>query len=508
MSETTLYETAHIIAGEPFTGKGTQTAPIFCPATGVQVGETRLADVEDVRHAIEVAEAASAAWADTSPVTRARVIFEFRALMMKDMDNLAEIIAREHGKTVSDAKGEVIRAIDVVEHACGIPSHLRGDNSEIGSSGIEIRSYRMALGTVAAISPFNFPIMIPTWQVVMAIACGNSVVLKPSEKVPTATNRMVELFYQAGLPKGVLNLVNGDKQAVDTLLTDPRIKAVGFVGSTPVARYVYETGTANGKRVQAFGGAKNHAIVMPDANIDFVADSIVGAAYGAAGERCMAISVAVPVGEDTAEALRGALVERVGALRLAPSMDDADFGPVISAEHKSRVNGYVDTGVREGADLVVDGRSFDIGRQGYEDGFYVGASLFDHVTRDMKIYQDEIFGPVLGVARTDDYEEAIDLLNGHRYGNGAAIFTNNGKISQHFLKNAQAGSVGVNVPIPVPLAFYTFGGWKDSSFRSHNMNGQDVVEFYTQLKTATVRFPEMGSDGPAFTMPTFGAAAH
>lgn len=508
MTEAQIYETGHIIGGDRYAGSSARTAPIFCPATGAEIGHTRLADEADVLHAIEVAEAAFPSWADTSPVTRARVIFEFRALMMKDMDNLASIIAREHGKTFSDAKGEVIRAIDVVEHACGIPSHLRGDNSDIGSSGIEIRSYRMPLGTVAAISPFNFPIMIPTWQVVMAIACGNSVVLKPSEKVPTATNRMVELFYQAGLPKGVLNLVNGDKIAVDTLLKDRRIKAVGFVGSTPIARYVYETGTANGKRVQAFGGAKNHAIIMPDANIDFVADSIVGAAYGAAGERCMAISVAVPVGEDTAVALRGALTDRVGALRLGPSMDDGDFGPVISAEHKTRVNGYVDTGVAEGAELVVDGRNFEIGRQGYENGFYVGASLFDHVTRDMKIYQDEIFGPVLSVARTSDYEEALDLMNGHRYGNGAAIFTNNGKISQHFLKNAQAGSVGINVPIPVPLAFYTFGGWKDSSFRSQNMNGQDVVEFYTQLKTATVRYPETGSDGPAFTMPTFGAAAH
>lgn len=502
MTDQKLYETNHIVNGDAFTGESDRFSPIYCPATGAQVGRTRMATEADVRHAIDRAEAAAFNWAETSVIKRSRIIMEFRNLMMQDMDNLAEIIAREHGKTFADAKGEVIRGIEVVEHATGIPSHMRGENSDLGSTGIEIRSYRMPLGVVAAISPFNFPIMIPTWQVVMAVACGNSIVLKPSEKVPTATNRMVELFYQAGLPKGVVNIVHGDKLAVDTILTDPRVRAVGFVGSTPIAKYVYETGTANGKRVQAFGGAKNHGIIMPDADIDFVADALVGAAYGAAGERCMAISVAVPVGEQTAGALREAITPRVRDLKLAPSMDDGDFGPVISAEHKARVNNYVSLGVEEGADLVVDGRDFQVGLQGYENGYYVGASLFDHVTPDMKIYQDEIFGPVLGITRTGSYEEALGRLNGHRYGNGAAIFTQNGKVSQHFVKNAMAGSIGVNVPIPVPLAFYTFGGWKDSAFRSHNMNGQDVVQFYTQLKTATVRYPETGSEGPAFTMPT------
>lgn len=498
-----IYTTDHLIAGLPLQGAGQVMGPIFCPATGQQVGQTRFATVAEVETAIGAAQDAFPAWAETSPVNRARVIFRFRELVLADIDNLARIIAREHGKTYSDAKGEVQRAIDVIEHACGIPSHLRGDNAEIGASGIEIRSFRTPLGVVATISPFNFPVMVPTWLLVMAIACGNTVVVKPSEKVPTATVRIAELFHQAGLPAGVLNVVNGDKVAVDVLLSDPRVKAVGFVGSTPIAKYVHDTATANGKRVQAFGGAKNHAIVMPDADMDFVADALVGAAYGAAGERCMAISVAVPVGQDTADRLIGAMVPRIAALRLGPSMDDGDFGPVISAEHKARVNGYVDIGVAEGAELVVDGRNFAVGKQGYENGYYVGASLFDHVTPAMKIYQEEIFGPVLSVARTDSYDEALRLLNNHRYGNGAAIFTQNGKVSQHFIKYAQAGSVGVNVPIPVPLAFFTFGGWKDSAFRSHNMNGQDAVQFYTQLKTATVRYPETGSEGPAFTMPTF-----
>jgi len=501
----TLYQTEHYISNKPYSGNDGKTGPLFCPETGKQVGNVNFASVEDTKFAIEQAEKAFSGWSETSPVSRARVIYNFRQLMIDEMDNLARIISREHGKTYSDAKGEIQRGIDVVEHACGIPSHLRGENSEIGSSGIEIRSYRFPLGVVASITPFNFPVMVPVWLFVMAIACGNTVVVKPSEKAPTATVRLAELFAQAGLPEGVLNVVNGDKTAVDVLLTDKRVKAIGFVGSTPIANYIYTTGSAHGKRVQAFGSAKNHAIIMPDADIDFVADSLVGAAYGAAGERCMAISMAVTVGQDTANKMVEALVPRIKNLNLGPSMEDGDFGPVISAEHRDRVNGYVDIGVAEGADLVVDGRDFKMTKQGYEDGYYVGASLFDNVTTDMRIYKEEIFGPVLGIARTDNYDEALNLLNGHNCGNGAAIFTQNGKIAQHFVKTAEAGAVGVNVPIPVPLSFFTFGGWKDSAFTAHNMNGQEVVHFYTQTKTATVRFPEVGSEGPAFTIPTFDA---
>lgn len=497
------YTVNHIVSGQPFKGNGDRFGPIFSPETGDQIGQVHLASEDDTLHAIEKAHAAFDDWSVTSPVVRARIIFKYRELLIQHTEEMAQIISRENGKTVGDAKGELSRAIELLEHAVGIPTHLRGENTDLGASGLEIRSYRFPLGVVASISPFNFPVMTAVWLFAMAIACGNTVILKPSEKVPSSTNRLVELFNEAGLPDGVLNVINGDKTAVDVLLRDERVKAVGFIGSTPIAKYIYTTGTAHGKRVQAFGGAKNHAIIMPDSDIDFVADTLTGAAYGAAGARCMAVTVAVPVGKETADNLVEAMAPRVRNLNVSPSSAEGDFGPVITAEHRDRIATFVESGVQEGASLIVDGRDPEIKQQGYENGFYMGGSLFDNVTTDMKIYREEIFGPVLSVTRTGSYEEAINRLNGHQYGNGASIFTQNGKVAQHFIKNAQAGSVGVNVPIPVPLSFYTFGGWKDSSFRSHNVNGQDVVMFYTQTKTATVRFPNNDSAGPAFSMPTF-----
>jgi malonate-semialdehyde dehydrogenase (acetylating)/methylmalonate-semialdehyde dehydrogenase len=417
------------------------------------------------------------------------------------MDSLAALLSSEHGKTIADAKGDIQRGLEVIEFATGIPHLLKGEYTEGAGTGIDVYSMRQPLGVVAAITPFNFPAMIPLWKAGPALACGNAFVLKPSERDPSVPLRLAELFLEAGLPAGVFNVVNGDKEAVDTLLHDPRVKAVGFVGSTPIAQYIYETATANGKRAQCFGGAKNHAIVMPDADLDDVADQLIGAGYGSAGERCMAISVAVPVGEETADRLVAKLTERVHKLNIGRSDDPgADLGPLVGQDGVNRVNNYVQIGVDEGADLVVDGRGLTV--EGAENGYFVGASLFDNVTPEMRIYKEEIFGPVVSVVRAKDYEEGLRLANEHEYGNGVAIFTRDGDTARDFAARVQVGMVGINIPIPVPIAYYTFGGWKRSGFGDLNQHGPDSIRFYTKTKTVTQRWPSGQKESNAFVIPT------
>ena len=419
------------------------------------------------------------------------------------MEPLAQLLAREHGKTVADAKGDIQRGVEVIEFCVGIPQLLKGEYTDAAGPGIDIYSMRQPLGVVAGITPFNFPAMIPMWKFGPAIACGNAFILKPSERDPGVPLRLAELMIEAGLPPGVLNVVNGDKEAVDALLDDPDVMAIGFVGSTPIAEYIYARGCANGKRVQCFGGAKNHMVIMPDADMDQAVDALIGAGYGSAGERCMAISVAVPVGKAAADALMKKLTPRVEALRIGPSTDSgADYGPLISAQALARVRDYVDIGLKEGATLAVDGRGFTM--QGYEHGFYMGGCLFDHVTKDMRIYKEEIFGPVLSVVRAETYEESLALCNDHEYGNGVAIYTRDGDAARDFTSRVQVGMVGVNVPIPVPLAYYTFGGWKRSGFGDLNQHGPDAVRFYTKTKTVTSRWPTGIKAGAAFTMPVMG----
>jgi malonate-semialdehyde dehydrogenase (acetylating)/methylmalonate-semialdehyde dehydrogenase len=420
-----------------------------------------------------------------NPQKRARVLTRFVALVQYEIDSLARLLSSEHGKTIADAKGDIQRGLEVIEFATGIPHLLKGEFSGSAGTGIDVYSLRQPLGVVAGITPFNFPAMIPLWKAGPALACGNAFILKPSERDPSVPLRLAELFIEAGLPAGVLNVVNGDKEAVDALLHDPRVKAVGFVGSTPIASYIYATATANGKRAQCFGGAKNHAIVMPDADLDDVADQLIGAGYGSAGERCMAISVVVPVGAQTADRLRAKLVERIGELRVGRSDDlDADFGPLVTQAALDRVNEYIQIGVDEGAELVVDGRDFAL-----DGGFFAGASLFDRVTPDMRIYEEEIFGPVLTMVRARDYEQALRLPSEHDYGNGVAIFTRDGDTARDFASRVDVGMVGVNVPIPVPIAYHTFGGWKRSGFGDLNQHGPDAIRFYTKTKTVTQRWP-------------------
>lgn len=496
------YTVSHFVAGETWDGSGDRFGDILNPAKGCVQGKVQFATTEDVSHVVDVAEKAFLNWSVKSPVARARIMFRFRDLVTAEIDSLAEDLSREHGKTFTDAKGDIIRGLDVVEFACGIPHLLKGENSELGASGIDIRSYRFPLGVVAGITPFNFPAMIPMWMFAVAVACGNTFVMKPSEKDPTVPVRLAELFMKAGAPAGVLNVVHGDKVAVDAILHEPRIKAVSFVGSTPIASYVYATGTANGKRVQAMGGAKNHAIIMPDANMDFVIDSMVGAAFGSAGERCMALPVAVPVGKKTADEFVEKMIPRVKELAIQTPMDDKDLGPLVSSVHMDSVKNYVNIGVEEGADLLVDGRDFEMKQTGYENGYFMGGCLFDNVTTEMKIYQEEIFGPVLSVVRTESYEEACVLPTKHKYGNGVAIFTQDGRVAQHFATTVEVGMVGINVPIPVPLGFHTFGGWKSSAFGDHNQHGPEGIRFYTKVKTVTSRWPEGVSEGSEFTIPT------
>ena len=478
----------HWINGKPWDGTPARTGPVFDPATGTQQAEVAFASVADVDAAVESSKQAFATWRDSSLSTRASIMFRFRELLVAHREDIAKVLTAEHGKTLADALGEVQRGLEVVEFACGIPHLLKGEFSEQVSSGVDTFTLRQPLGVVAGITPFNFPAMVPMWMYPIAIACGNTFVLKPSEKDPSASMLAAELFSEAGLPDGVLNVIHGDKVAVDRLLVHPDVAAVSFVGSTPIARYVYETGTKAGKRVQALGGAKNHMIVLPDADMDLAADSAVSAGYGSAGERCMAISVIVTVG-DAAEKLLPRMQERIEALKVGPGMEDgAEMGPLITGQHRDRVAGYVDAGVESGADLLIDGRGLSV--TDHEEGFFIGPTLFDRVTADMSIYRDEIFGPVLSNVRVDTYQEAIDLINANPYGNGTAVFTNDGGAARKFQNEIQVGMVGINVPIPVPLSFYSFGGWKDSIFGSHAIYGPDGIHFYSRQKVVIGRWPD------------------
>ncbi|MFP5469194.1 MAG: CoA-acylating methylmalonate-semialdehyde dehydrogenase, partial [Alphaproteobacteria bacterium] len=460
------------------------------------------ASAAEMRAAIDNAAGAFPGWAAENPQKRARVMFRFKQLVEDNMDQLAELLSREHGKVIADSRGDIQRGLEVIEFACGIPHLSKGEFTEGAGPGIDMYSMRQPLGVCAGITPFNFPAMIPMWMFGIAIACGNTFICKPSEKDPSVPLRLAELMQQAGLPDGVLNVVIGDKEAVDTILTDPRIQAVSFVGATATAQYIYATAAANGKRVQAMGGAKNHMIIMPDADMNQVSDALIGASYGSAGERCMAISVAVPVGKGTGDALIAALRPRVESLKVGLSTDpEADYGPMVTAEHLEKVKGYIDIGVKEGAKLVVDGRGFKL--QGYENGFYMGGCLFDNVTPDMRIYQEEIFGPVLCVTRAENFEDALRLPTEHQYGNGVSIFTRDGDAAREFASRVQVGMVGINVPIPVPLAYHSFGGWKRSAFGDTNQHGTEGVKFYTKIKTVTARWPAMGvRSGADFTIPT------
>ena len=477
----------HFLSNAPWSGTSDRTSDIYNPATGAVSGKVTLASTADVDKVVETAAAALPRWAATPPAKRSMVMFEFRDVLKKNIDELAELLSAEHGKTLPDAKGEIARGIEVIEFACGIPQVLKGEYSEAVSSGVDSFSVRQPVGVVAGITPFNFPAMVPLWMYPVAIACGNTFILKPSERDPSVVMRIAELLAEAGLPEGVFNVVNGDKEAVDALLNNPRVDAVSFVGSTAIGQYIYSRGTANGKRVQALCGAKNHLVVMPDADMDQVTDALIGSAYGSAGERCMAVSVAVPVGEETADRLVKALEPRIRALKVAPYTDpESELGPVVSKASYDRIHDYIQQGLDKGANLVVDGR--DISLQGYEDGYFVGGCLFDNVTRDMSIYTDEIFGPVLSVVRAESYEEALDMINSHEYGNGTAIFTQDGDAARDFWARAQIGMVGVNVPIPVPVAYHSFGGWKRSLFGDHHIHGMEGVRFYTRLKTMTTRW--------------------
>ncbi|AZO65644.1 CoA-acylating methylmalonate-semialdehyde dehydrogenase [Mesorhizobium mediterraneum] len=496
-----MIEYGHFIGGKRVAGTSGRKQDVMQPMDGTVRGTVALASQAELRAAVENARAAQPGWAATNPQRRVRVLMKFLELVAKEYDSLADILAREHGKTIADAKGDIQRGLEVVEVCIGAPHMMKGEFTDGAGPGIDVYSMRQPLGVVAGITPFNFPAMIPLWKIAPAIACGNAFILKPSERDPGVPLRIAELFIEAGLPAGILNVVNGDKEAVDAILDDPDIKAIGFVGSTPIAHYIYSRGTASGKRVQCFGGAKNHMIIMPDADMDQTVDALIGAGYGSAGERCMAISVAVPVGNDTANRLMEKLVPRVESLKVGPSTDSsADFGPLVTAQALERVKGYVDTGVKEGAKLVVDGRGFSM--QGYENGYYMGGCLFDNVTSDMRIYKEEIFGPVLSVVRAPTYENAIKLANDHEMGNGVAIFTRDGDAARDFASRVQVGMVGVNVPIPVPIAYYTFGGWKASSFGDLNQHGPDAFRFYTKTKTVTSRWPSGVKDGAEFVIPT------
>ncbi|MFE7795988.1 CoA-acylating methylmalonate-semialdehyde dehydrogenase [Nocardia sp. NPDC057440] len=494
-------ELTHFIGGQHVAGTSGRFGDVFDPNIGAVQARVPLASKSEVEAVIADAAEAQQVWAAFNPQKRARVLMKFLTLVQDEMDSLAALLSSEHGKTIPDAKGDIQRGLEVIEFATGIPHLLKGEYTEGAGTGIDVYSMRQPLGVVAGITPFNFPAMIPLWKAGPALACGNAFVLKPSERDPSVPLRLAELFLEAGLPAGVFNVVNGDKEAVDALLHDPRIKAVGFVGSTPIAQYIYETATANGKRAQCFGGAKNHAIVMPDADLDDVADQLIGAGYGSAGERCMAISVAVPVGEETADRLVAKLTERVHKLNIGRSDDPgADLGPLVGQDGVNRVNNYVQIGIDEGAELVVDGRGLTV--EGGENGYFVGATLFDKVTPEMRIYQEEIFGPVVSVVRAKDYEEGLRLADEHEYGNGVAIFTRDGDTARDFAARVQVGMVGINVPIPVPIAYYTFGGWKRSGFGDLNQHGPDSIRFYTKTKTVTQRWPSGLKESNAFVIPT------
>ena len=491
----------NLVGGQRVETRSGRSQSVFNPATGEVIDELGLSTAEEVAAAVKVAADAFPAWSETPPLKRAAIMFRFNELLIKHADDVAREISREHGKTHDDALGEVQRGREVVEFVCGIPQMLKGEFSRNVGPSIDTWSDRQALGVCAGITPFNFPAMVPLWMYPVAIACGNTFVLKPSERDPSAVMMIADLLHQAGLPAGVLNVVHGDKETVDALLDNPTVQAISFVGSTPIAEYVYHRGTQAGKRVQALGGAKNHMVIMPDADMDQAVDALMGAGFGSAGERCMAISVAVPVGEETADRLVDALRPRVEALRIGPADDpQSEMGPVITAAAKEKITGLIDSGVEAGAELVVDGRNISL--QGYENGYFLGGSLFDKVTTDMQIYQEEIFGPVLAVVRSQNYEDAVQMINDHEYGNGTAIFTRDGDAARSFTNSIQVGMVGVNVPIPVPVAYHSFGGWKRSLFGDHSIYGPEGVHFYTRLKTVTSRWPTGIKSGAVFNFPT------
>ena len=496
-----MEQIGHYIDGAHVAGTSGRNADVFNPAIGEVQAQVSLASKDEVNRAVMLAAAAQPGWAATNPQRRARVLMKFVALLNRDMDKLAEALSREHGKTLPDARGDVQRGLEVVEFCIGAPHHLKGEFTDSAGPGIDMYSMRQPLGVTAGITPFNFPAMIPMWMFAPAIACGNAFVLKPSERDPSVPMMLAALMEEAGAPKGILQVVNGDKEAVDALLEHPVVQSIGFVGSTPIAAYIYEKGCANGKRVQCFGGAKNHMIVMPDADMDQAADALIGAGYGAAGERCMAISVAVPVGDETADRLIEKLVPRIEKLKVGPytAGEDVDYGPVVTGAAKANIERLVQSGVDQGAELVVDGRDFKL--QGYEDGYFIGPHLFDRVTRDMDIYKTEIFGPVLSTVRAQSYEEALGLAMDHEYGNGTAIFTRDGDAARDFASRVNVGMVGVNVPIPVPLAYHTFGGWKKSVFGDLNQHGPDAFKFYTRTKTVTARWPSGIKEGGEFSIP-------
>jgi len=496
-----VHQIPHFIGGKRVAGQDGRTSSVFNPATGEQSGLVTIAGVAQVNQVVTAASKAASAWAACTPLRRARILNRFLRIVEERIDDLADVITAEHGKVHSDAKGEILRGIEVIQFATGAPQLLKGEVTENVGTGVDSQSFRQPLGVVAGITPFNFPAMVPMWMFPVALACGNTFILKPSERAPSASLLMAEWLTDAGLPDGVFNVVQGDKETVDAILHHPDISAISFVGSTPIARYIYETAARTGKRCQALGGAKNHMIVMPDADLDKAADALMGAAYGSAGERCMAISVAVPIGDATADALIAKLEPKVRALKIGPGTDpEAEMGPLVTKPHLEKVLGYIEAGVQEGAKLVVDGRGFKM--QGYENGYFVGGTLFDQVSTGMKIYKEEIFGPVLAVVRAADYEAAARMVNEHEFGNGTAIFTRDGDAAREFAHGIKVGMVGINVPIPVPMAFHSFGGWKSSLFGDHHMHGPEGVRFYTRLKTITSRWPTGIRAGAEFVMPT------
>jgi len=494
----------HFIAGGTGSGASGRMGEVFDPNNGVVQAQVPLGGTAELDKAVAAAKAAQPAWAATNPQRRARVMFEFKRLVEANIDELARLLSSEHGKVVADARGDVQRGLDVIEFACGIPHAMKGEYTEGAGPGIDVYSMRQALGIGAGITPFNFPAMIPMWMFGVAVAVGNAFILKPSERDPSVPVRLAELFREAGGPEGVLQVVHGDKEMVDAILDHPDIAAVSFVGSSDIAHYVYSRGVAAGKRVQAMGGAKNHGVVMPDADLDQVVNDLTGAAFGSAGERCMALPVVVPVGGDTAERLRAKLIPAIAALRVGVSSDDeAHYGPVVTAAHKAKIEEWIGKAEAEGGEIVVDGRGFSL--QGHENGFFVGPTLIDHVTTQMDSYHNEIFGPVLQIVRAKDFEEAVMLPSKHQYGNGVAIFTRNGHAAREFAARVEVGMVGINVPIPVPVAYHSFGGWKRSAFGDHNQHGMDGVRFWTKVKTVTQRWPDGGGDGSnAFVIPTMG----
>ena len=491
----------HFVNGQALAGASGRFGDVFNPNTGEVQARVDLASAAELDAAVQAAARAQVGWAAVNPQRRSRVMFEFKRLVEARMDELAALLSSEHGKVIADSKGDIQRGLEVIEFACGIPHVLKGEYTEGAGPGIDVYSMRQPLGVCAGITPFNFPAMIPMWMFGISVAVGNSFILKPSEKDPSVPVRLAELFIEAGAPVGVLNVVHGDKVAVDAILTHPLIRAVSFVGSSDIAAYVYSTGTAHGKRVQAMGGAKNHGVILPDADLDQAVKDLIGAAYGSAGERCMALPVVVPVGARTADALRERVLAEIDTLKVGISTDPAaQYGPVVSAAHKKRVEDYIQLGADEGAELVVDGRGFAL--QGYEKGFFIGPTLFDHVRPEMKTYQEEIFGPVLQIVRAESFEEALTLPSEHPYGNGVAIYTRNGRAAREFASRVNVGMVGINVPIPVPVAYHTFGGWKRSAFGDTNQHGVEGVKFYTKVKTITARWPEGAVEDSAFVIPT------